>query len=128
MQALVVDDSSSIRLALRLLLEDLGYLVREAEDGAAGLRLLRGSEVFDVCFVDWNMPTMDGIEMLKHWAEGEPKHGPPVMMVTSESDLDHIREAMAAGAAEYLIKPFDQEAIRTKLELLGLFQGKPTKA
>jgi two-component system chemotaxis response regulator CheY len=122
MRALIVDDSRFVRGYLRGLLEERGIECAEAGDGQAGMEQLRGSPHFDLALVDWNMPVMDGFEMLKHIrAEGfgEMK----VMMVTTEAENDFIIRALDAGADEYLMKPFDDEALCEKLAMLGLAEA-----
>jgi two-component system chemotaxis response regulator CheY len=107
---------------LRGLLEERGIECEEAADGRAGLDRLQAGAPFDLALVDWNMPVMDGLEMLKHLrAEGftEVK----VMMVTTEAENDFILRALDAGADEYLMKPFDDEALNEKLAMLGLVEA-----
>ena len=121
MRALIVDDSRFVRGFLRGLLEERGIECEEAADGRAGLDLLRAGAPFDLALVDWNMPVMNGLEMLKFLrAEGfaEVK----VMMVTTEAENDFIIRALDAGADEYLMKPFDDEALTEKLAMLGLVE------
>jgi two-component system chemotaxis response regulator CheY len=122
MRALIVDDSRFVRGFLRGLLEERGIECEEAADGRAGLDRLLGGAPFDLALVDWNMPVMDGLEMLKRLrAEGftEVK----VMMVTTEAENDFILRALDAGADEYLMKPFDDEALSEKLAMLGLVEA-----
>jgi two-component system chemotaxis response regulator CheY len=109
MRALIVDDSRFVRSFLRGMLEGRGIECAEAGDGQAGLDQIHAGTHFDLALVDWNMPVMDGLEMLKQIrAEGfgEIK----VMMVTTEAENDFIIQALDAGADEYLMKPFDDEA------------------
>ena len=122
MRALIVDDSRFVRGFLRGLLEERGIECEEAADGRAGLDRLQAGAPVDLALVDWNMPVMDGLEMLKHLrAEGftEVK----VMMVTTEAENDFILRALDAGADEYLMKPFDDEALNEKLAMLGLVEA-----
>jgi two-component system chemotaxis response regulator CheY len=119
MRALIVDDSRFVRGFLRGLLEERGIWCEEATDGQAGLDQLRASDPFDLALVDWNMPVMNGLEMLKQMrAEGfaEVK----VMMVTTEAENDFILRALDAGADEYLMKPFDELALDEKLVMIGV--------
>jgi two-component system, chemotaxis family, chemotaxis protein CheY len=119
MRALIVDDSRFVREYLRILLEKHGIECVEAADGRAGLGQLHSGTAFDLTLLDWNMPVMDGFEMLQQMrAEGYT--GVKVMMVTTEAEHDFILRALDAGADEYLMKPFDSEALSEKLELLGL--------
>ncbi len=121
MRALIVDDSRFVRGSLRGLLEEKGIECEEAADGQAGLDQLREKGVFDVALVDWNMPVKNGLEMVSELrAEGFPDM--KVMMVTTEAENDFIMRALEAGADEYLMKPFDDEALTEKLAMLGLVE------
>jgi len=119
MRALIVDDSRFVRSFLRGLLEGKGIECEEAADGQAGLDRLHGELVFDLALLDWNMPVMNGLEMLKE-LRAEGFSGIKVMMVTTEAENDFIVSALDAGADEYLMKPFDDEALNEKLAMLGL--------
>ena len=119
MRALIVDDSRFVRGYLRGLLEEKGIECEEAGDGQAGIDRLNSGAPFDLALVDWNMPVMNGLEMLKQLRSlgfGDVK----VMMVTTEAENDFIIRALDAGADEYLMKPFDDEALTEKLAMLGL--------
>ena len=119
MRALIVDDSRFVRDFLRGLLEGKGIECEEAADGQAGINLLDEAEPFDLALVDWNMPIMDGLEMLQQMrAAGHDDV--KVMMVTTEAENDFIIRALDAGADEYLMKPFNDEALTEKLALMGL--------
>lgn len=121
MRALIVDDSRFVRDFLRGLLEEKGIECAEAADGRAGLDQLHSGVEFELALVDWNMPNMNGLEMLEQMrAEGfsEVK----VMMVTTEAENDFIVRALDAGADEYLMKPFDDEALKEKLVMLGFVE------
>jgi two-component system chemotaxis response regulator CheY len=122
LRALIVDDSRFVRGFLRGLLEEKGIECQEAGDGQAGIDQLNGPLSFDLALVDWNMPVMDGLEMLKELrAEGFDEI--KVMMVTTEAEDDFIVRALDAGADEYLMKPFDGEALTEKLAMLGLVEA-----
>jgi two-component system chemotaxis response regulator CheY len=122
MRALIVDDSRFVRGYLRGLLEPKGIVCEEAADGQAGMEQLKSRKPFDVALVDWNMPVMDGLKMLKQLrADGFSEM--KVMMVTIETENDFILRALEAGADEYLMKPFDDEALTEKLAMLGLVEG-----
>ena len=122
MTALIVDDSRAMRMLLRQALEDLQLDVLEARDGREGLEQLRAHRDIAFALVDWNMPEMTGIELLKA-ARSEPSlSGVRLIMVTSQSDVNHIQTALAAGADEYVMKPFTDGTIEDKLRLLGLLQ------
>ncbi len=115
---LVVDDSRVVRKAARRLLEKFGFTVEEAEDGAVALAACRRG-LPDLVLLDWNMPVMDGLSFLKAArADFGPDH-PTVILCTTESALDRIVEALAAGAQEYVMKPFDEEILHSKLVQVG---------
>lgn len=121
MRALIVDDSRFVRGYLRGLLEEKGIECEEAADGQAGLDQLRRKS-FGLALIDWNMPVMNGFEMLTSLrAAGYADL--KVMMVTTEAENDFIVRALNAGADEYLMKPFDDEALAEKLALLGLAEA-----
>jgi two-component system chemotaxis response regulator CheY len=122
MRALIVDDSRFVRSLLRGLLEERGIECEEAADGQAGMDHLRGGKPFDLALVDWNMPVMGGLEMLKQ-LRVEGFDGMKVIMVTTEAENEFIVRALDAGADEYLMKPFDDEALNEKLAMLGLVEA-----
>jgi two-component system chemotaxis response regulator CheY len=112
---LVVDDFSTMRRIVRNLLKELGYTnVDEAEDGAIGLAKLR-SEKFDFVISDWNMPNMDGLEMLKNIRADAALAKLPVLMVTAEAKKENIIAAAQAGASGYVVKPFTAATLDEKL-------------
>jgi len=121
MLALVLDDSRAMRMILRRILVDCGFDVVEAGDGQQALDVVAASdEVPVLALVDWNMPVMNGLEFVKA-VRAEPAYKQmTLMMVTTESEHGQIVRALAAGAHEYVIKPFTSEAILDKLSLLGL--------
>jgi two-component system chemotaxis response regulator CheY len=119
MRALIVDDSRFVRVCLRGMLEAKGIECEEAGNGQSGMDMLRMGGEFDLALVDWNMPVMDGLEMLRQ-LRAEGHEGMKVMMVTTEGENDFIVRALDAGADEYLMKPFDEEALSEKLAMLGL--------
>jgi two-component system chemotaxis response regulator CheY len=121
MRALIVDDSRFVRDFLRGLLEEKGIECEEAADGRAGLSHLHDSDPFDLALVDWNMPIMDGLNMLKE-LRAEGFSDIKVMMVTTEAEDDFILRSLDAGADEYLMKPFDDEALTEKLAMLGFVE------
>ncbi len=122
MRALIVDDSRFVRDFLRGLLEEKGIECEEAADGRAGLTQLHQCDPFDLALVDWNMPVMDGFDMLRHM-RAEGYEDVKVMMVTTEAENDFIVRALDAGADEYMMKPFDDEALTEKLAMLGLVEA-----
>jgi len=120
MRALVVDDSRSMRTIILKQLKELGFEVHEAENGQQAMSRLHEVKNIQLVLLDWNMPEMDGLEVLS-LIRAEPSYKDVrVMMVTTESEMSRVATALEAGASEYLMKPFDRDALLEKLILLGL--------
>ena len=116
---LLVDDSRVIRKVARRIVEELGYEVAEASDGLEALAWCRAA-MPDVILLDWHMPVMNGLDFLRQ-LRGEPGGGAPqVVFCTVENEPARIREALAAGACEYIMKPFDGDIIQAKFAEAGL--------
>lgn len=112
---LVVDDMSTMRRIVRSILKELGFdNVEEAEDGNDALAKLRAGK-FDFVVSDWNMPNLDGLEMLKAIRADEKLKTLPVMLVTAEAKKENIIEAAKAGASGYVVKPFTAAVLEEKL-------------
>jgi len=120
MLALIIDDSRAMRMILRRIVTGLGFEAIEAGHGREALDHLERGRVPDVCLIDWNMPVMDGYAFVTEVRSRPEWRHITLMMVTTESEHGQIVKALAAGAHEYVIKPFTPEAITEKLELLGL--------
>ena len=121
MRALIVDDSRAMRRIVGRILVDAGYEVLEAGDGQQAIDVLEAEADLPVlACVDWNMPVMDGLTFISEVRRRPEWRSITLMMVTTESEQDRIVRALAAGAHEYLIKPFTGEALMEKLDLLGL--------
>ncbi|NAZ83425.1 response regulator [Kineococcus sp. R8] len=120
MRALVVDDSRAMRKIIAGALRKLGYETVEAGDGAQALTALGEGPLPDLATVDWNMPVMDGLTFVTQVRANREYRAMTMMMVTTEAEHGQIVRALAAGAHEYLIKPFTVEALEEKLALLGL--------
>ncbi|HEY4253619.1 MAG TPA: response regulator [Roseomonas sp.] len=116
---LVVDDSRVVRKAARRMLENLGFTVEEAEDGAVALAACQRG-LPDVVLLDWNMPVMDGLAFLKAARAAFGPERPTVVLCTTESSMDHIVTALEAGAQEYVMKPFDEAILQSKLVQVGM--------
>jgi two-component system chemotaxis response regulator CheY len=120
MKALVVDDSRSMRAILSKQLRELGFQVVEAAGGVEALRALNEEGPIHLVLLDWNMPDMDGREVLTLIRSEAAYQDVRVMMVTTESEMSQVSVALEAGANEYLMKPFDRDSLLEKLILLGL--------
>lgn len=121
MRALIVDDSRAMRRIVGRILGDAGYEILEAGDGQEALAVLDGLDSPpELACVDWNMPVMDGLTFITEVRRRPEWRSITLMMVTTESEHGQIVRALAAGAHEYLIKPFTGEAMLEKLDLLGL--------
>jgi two-component system chemotaxis response regulator CheY len=118
---LVVDDSQVVRSVARRILRDLDIAVTEAENGQQALDSCRAS-LPDLILLDWNMPVMDGMVFLRHLRGAYGNERPIVLFCTTETHLSNVREALEAGANEYIMKPFDEAIIRSKLEQVGILQ------
>jgi two-component system chemotaxis response regulator CheY len=121
---MIIDDSRAMRSILRRIVTGLDFETVEAGDGQQALDLLEqasaAGEAPDLCLVDWNMPVMDGYTFITEVRANPEWRDVTLMMVTTESEQRQIVRALAAGAHEYVIKPFTPDAIVDKLELLGL--------
>jgi two-component system, chemotaxis family, chemotaxis protein CheY len=118
-RCLVVDDSRVVRRVARRILEELKFEIAEAEDGKIALDACRLS-MPDAILLDWNMPNMSGIEFLRALRRERGGDRPVVVFCTTENDVAFISAAMAAGANEYIMKPFDKEIIESKFGAVGL--------
>ena len=116
---LIVDDSRVIRMVARKILEDLAFETAEAADGQEALEACR-DKLPDAILLDWNMPNMDGLDFLRVLRKMPEGDRPVVVFCTTENDIEHIQTALAAGANEYIMKPFDSEIIQSKFSQVGL--------
>ncbi len=121
MLALVVDDSRAMRIILTRITQRLGFDVCDASNGREAMELLSAAApVPDLALIDWNMPEMNGLELITAIRADERLRGMTLLMVSTEGERRQLVRALAAGAHEYLIKPFTAESLASKLELLGL--------
>ncbi len=118
-KAMVVDDSKIVRKVTRRILETIGYEISEAEDGKIALEVFAANQP-ELIMLDWHMPVMNGLEFLKELRATEAGKNPVVIFCTTETEFSNIQEAIASGADEYVMKPFDEEIIRGKLSQLGI--------
>ena len=120
MRALVIDDSRAMRAALSNILSSEGFKVIEAGDGQQALDILEKDPAFDLALVDWHMPVMDGITFLKTARERSALSKIVFVMVTSETEMSNVYQAIDAGAKTYIVKPINPNALLDVLEDLGL--------
>ena len=116
---LVVDDSRVIRKVARRILEDLGFEVAEAADGAEALAWCR-TAIPHAILLDWNMPSMNGLEFLRRLRKEPGGQDPKVIFCSVENDQQRIREALDDGADEDITKPFDGDIVASKFAMAGL--------
>ena len=116
MKILVVDDFSTMRRIIKNLLRDLGFSnTQEADDGTTALPMLQKGD-FDFVVTDWNMPGMQGIDLLKAISADEQLKNIPGLMVTAEAKREQIIAAAQAGVNGYVVKPFTAATLKEKLE------------
>jgi two-component system chemotaxis response regulator CheY len=120
MRALIVDDSSTMRAILRITLKKKGFEVLEAKNGVHALSVLGSSDPVELMLVDWNMPEMNGFELISQVRLDHRYDSIKIMMVTTETGMSEMSNALNAGANEYIMKPFTSEVVGEKLQLLGL--------
>ena len=118
-KCLIVDDSRVIRKVSRHIVESFEFEVTEAENGQDALAKC-DARMPDVILLDWNMPVMSGIEFIVALRRQDGGNQPKVVFCTTENDVAHIREAIEAGADEYVMKPFDHDTLQMKLQLIGV--------
>lgn len=119
MKAIVTDDSRATRLILKKILEELKFEVELMEDGGALLNTLT-EETPDLCLIDWNMPGMNGTEVIRAMQSHPDWCDIPAILVTDEKLQDRIDSALEAGASAYLAKPFKAENLQQVLDGIGL--------
>lgn len=116
MKILIVDDFSTMRRIIKNLLRDLGFNnTQEADDGLTALPILQAGGI-DFLVTDWNMPGMQGIDLLKAVRADEKLSTLPVLMVTAETKREQIIEAAQAGVNGYIVKPFTALTLKEKIE------------
>ena len=120
-KALVVDDSRAVRMILAKTLKELGFEVREAANGREALEVIEAEKTaVTLVLADWNMPEINGLELLKRLRQNPELSSLVVVMVTTETELDQISTALEAGANEYVMKPFTKDILVEKLQSLGI--------
>jgi two-component system chemotaxis response regulator CheY len=117
---LIVDDSRVVRKVLRRIVEDLGFVCDEADYGLSAFEHCIEKGMPDVVLLDWNMPGVDGMEFLIKLRAAKGGTTPKVLFCTTECTKEGMEEAIAAGADEFIMKPFDGDIIKTKFRMVGL--------
>lgn len=117
MKVLIIDDSRSARRFAHEILSNEGFVVTEAEDGAHAVQLLEQNPVFDIILCDWIMPNLNGIEFLETVRDRKLTSTPIIMMTTQDSPED-IAQAINAGATEYVMKPYTEDILIDKINLV----------
>jgi two-component system chemotaxis response regulator CheY len=122
MLALVIDDSRVVRTIIGSILRELGMDVIEAADGKEALGCMQKNPDVNLVLVDWNMPVMNGLEFIQAVRAERANDGVRIMMVTTETDAAQVTRALAAGANEYLMKPFSKEILVAKISMLDFYE------
>lgn len=120
-KALLVDDAKVVRISLGRIMKSLGFEVLEAANGAVAQEQMQAHDDISVVLLDWNMPVMNGYDFLLG-LRSDAKHitEPRVIIVTTETGMSSMLKALAAGADEYIMKPFDKEMLMGKLDIVGI--------
>ena len=117
MKVLVVDDSPTMRRIVVQMLKRLGYGdISEANDGKEALGMLQGGSGFELLLTDWNMPVMNGLELVQAVRSDDQLSSIPILMVTTRNMKQDIVAAMRAGVNNYVTKPFDPKTIKEKID------------
>jgi two-component system chemotaxis response regulator CheY len=119
-RALIVDDSRVIRTIVGRALIELGFETQEAGNGREALAVLEKGPLPGMVMVDWNMPEMSGLDMVKAIRANAAWNVLKLIMITSENEMERVQEALQAGADEYIMKPFSKDMIQEKLMLVGV--------
>lgn len=120
MHAMVVDDSKAMRVIISKMLGQKGFDVKEAANGQEAMDSLEADYMPDIMLVDWNMPVMNGYELIEAVRKDDKYKDVTIIMVTTEAEIDHMQKALEAGANEYIMKPFTKDVIEEKLSMLGV--------
>jgi two-component system, chemotaxis family, chemotaxis protein CheY len=121
MKALIVDDSRAMRMILSKILKEIGFETAEAGHGREALDRMKALPCPpELILVDWNMPEMNGIELVHALRADSVYDDSRIMMVTTETELAHVAQALQAGANEYMMKPFTKDSVIDKLRIMGM--------
>ena len=108
-------------MILRRILTEIGFDVCEAGDGVEALQIIEANKPnVTLVLADWNMPTMNGFDLLKQLRLNPEYASLKIVMVTTEAEVGHMASALHAGANEYVMKPFTKEILMQKLEMIGI--------
>jgi two-component system chemotaxis response regulator CheY len=119
-RALLVDDSRVIRAIVNRAMQELGFATEEAGDGQDALNRLKQGPAPNVMLIDWNMPGLNGLELVQAIRANSEWNDIRLIMITSENEIGRVRNALQAGADEYIMKPFTKDMIQEKLTLVGI--------
>lgn len=119
-KALIVDDSSTVRLIIAKMLKGLAIESVQAVDGLDACKVLSQNPDIQIAFVDWNMPVMSGIQFVETVRANNKFGALKIIMVTTETEMHQVATALEAGVDEYIMKPFTEEMFKEKIALLGL--------
>ena len=120
-KALVVDDSRAVRMILARTLREIGYEVCEAANGREALKVIEAEKTaLTLVLTDWNMPEINGLDLLKLVRQDPQLSSLVVVMITTETEVDQMAAALEAGANEYVMKPFTKDILVEKLESAGI--------
>lgn len=119
-KCLIADDSKIIRMLLNKIMSNIGFDVIEAEDGEEVVELSQLNEP-DLIIMDYRLPVLDGIDAMYKIRNSRISKQPKIIFCSSLNDIEAIKEALDSGADDYVLKPFDEEIIKSKLSILGLF-------
>ncbi len=120
MKVLIVDDSTATRFILSKMMKGIGCDVVEADNGSTALSVLDENKDCQVALVDWNMPVMNGYELIQNIRKDNSYDELKIMMVTTETEMEQVVKALEAGANEYVMKPFTKEIVIDKFKILGV--------
>ncbi|MEW6012064.1 MAG: response regulator [Elusimicrobiales bacterium] len=121
MKVLVVDDSKTMRLIVSRIMKELGYEVGEAGNGKEAIEALKTDSSYSLVMADWNMPEMNGYEMVVNIKSDDNLKKIPIIMVTTETETGNVSKAIEAGASDFITKPFKKETVQEKIN--KIFQG-----
>jgi two-component system, chemotaxis family, chemotaxis protein CheY len=122
-RALVADDSRAMRMILSRTLVALGFAVVQASNGREAVEAINlEGPTLDLALLDWNMPELNGLEVVRHIRADPRCSNIQVMMVTTETETEQVVKALEAGANEYVMKPFTADVVENKLRMMGVIE------